>query len=321
MTYHVLVPDNVHQKAIDILEASAGIRVAAPGKMERAALLEAAASADALIIRSGVSADAELMRRAPRLKAIARAGVGVDNVDLAAAAARGIVVMNSPGGNTIATAEHAFGLMLALSRHIAPGHQSLAQGRWQRKAFIGVELKGKTLGIIGLGRIGQAIAARAQAFEMTVIAHDPYLPPAIAEAIHVPLLPLEEVYARADYLTLHAMVTDETRGMINARAIARMKPGMRVINAARGALIHSADLAAALQSGKVAGAALDVYEQEPPPADHPLIGLPNVLHTPHLAASTADAQITVAAEAARLVVDYLLEGKAANVCNPDALEC
>ncbi len=314
--FNVLVPDNVHQNAIDILEASAGISVSAPGKMERADLLEAVADAQGLIIRSGVTADAELFAVAPQLKAIARAGVGVDNVDLAAATAQGTVVMNTPGGNTISTAEHTLGLMIALSRHIAPGHQSLAEGRWERKAFTGVELKGKTLGIIGLGRIGQAIATRAQAFEMTVIAHDPYLPPAVADAINVPLLALDEVFARSDFLTLHAMITDETRGMIKADTIATMKEGVRIINAARGALIHSADLAAALKSGKVAGAALDVYEQEPPPADHPLIGLPNVLHTPHLAASTSDAQITVAVEAAQLIVNFLLGGKAANVCNP-----
>ncbi|MCY3865159.1 MAG: hydroxyacid dehydrogenase [Chloroflexi bacterium] len=314
--FYVLVPDNIHQKAIDILEASEGISVSAPGKLEREALLEALAEAHALIIRSGVAADAELIGKAPALRAIARAGVGVDNVDLAAATAQGIVVMNTPGGNTISTAEHAFGLMIALSRHIAPGHQSLAEGRWERKAFSGVELKGKTLGIVGLGRIGQAIATRAQAFEMQVIAHDPYLPPAIADAINVPLLALEAVYARADYLTLHTLVTDETRGMINTKTIATMKDGVRIINAARGALINSADLAAALSSGKVAGAALDVYETEPPPADHPLIGAPKVLHTPHLAASTADAQVTVAVEAAQLVVDFLLEGKVANMCNP-----
>ena len=315
MTYHVLVPDNVNQKAIDLLEAADGIRVSAPGKLERADLLAAVADAHALIIRSGVTADAELLAAAPKLKAIARAGVGVDNVALAAAAERGIVVMNTPGGNTISTAEHTFGLMIALARHIPHSHQSLAQGRWDRKHFAGIELKGKTLGIIGLGRIGQAIATRAQAFEMSVIAHDPYLPPEVAAAISVPLLPLGDVYARSDFLTFHAMVTEETRGMVNARSIAAMKDGVRIINAARGALINSVDLAQALKSGKVAGAALDVYEREPPPADHPLISLPNVVHTPHLAASTADAQVTVAIEAAELVRDYLLEGKAANVCN------
>ena len=253
MTFHVLVPDNVHQNAIDILEASADIRVSAPGRLAREDLLKAVAEAHALIIRSGVTADAELLAHARQLKAIARAGVGVDNVDLAAATARGVAVMNTPGGNTISTAEHTFGLMIALSRHIAPGHQSLAEGRWERKAFTGVELKGKTLGIIGLGRIGQAIAKRAQAFEMNVIAHDPYLPPAVAEAINVPLLDLNAVYAQADFLTLHAMVTDETRGMINARTIAAMKEGVRIINAARGALINAADLAAALNERQSGG--------------------------------------------------------------------
>lgn len=319
MAFHVLVPDDVNQKAIDILEQRAGIRVTAPGKMERRALLDCLSDVDALVIRSAVRADAELIEAAPRLKAIARAGVGVDNVDLLKATSRGIVVMNTPGGNTISTAEHVFGLMLALARHIPQGHQSLAAGRWERKLFVGGELKGKTLGIIGLGRVGQALAVRAQAFGMTVIACDPYLPPAAADAIDVALIGLEEVYARSDYLSLHALVTDETRYMIRADSIALMKDGIRIINAARGALINSADLSAALQRGKVAGAALDVYEVEPPPPDHPLIGLPNVIHTPHLAASTVDAQVAVAIEAAQLVADCLLHGKTSNVCNPDVL--
>lgn len=319
MSFHVLVPDNVHHKAIDILRNCDRIRVSAPGKLERPALLDAVADAHAIVIRSGVRADAELIEVASQLKAIARAGVGVDNVDLAAASAAGIAVMNTPGGNTISTAEHSFGLMIALSRHIPQGHQSLLEGRWDRKAFTGVELKGKTLGIIGLGRIGGAIATRAGAFEMNVIAHDPYLPPQVAAEINVPLLDLPEVYANSDYLTLHALVTDDTRGMINAKSIAMMKDGIRIINAARGALINSADLAAALTSGVVAGAALDVFEDEPPPADHPLIGHPKVIHTPHLAASTSDAQVTVAVEAAQLIVDFLLDGVAANVCNPEVM--
>ena len=211
MTYQVLVPDNVNQQAIDILLLEPRIQVSAPGKMERAALLHAIADAQAIIIRSGVTADAELIAAATQLKAIARAGVGVDNVDLDAATQRGIVVMNTPGGNTISTAEHTLGLMIALSRHIPQGHQSLAEGRWDRKAFTGVELKGKTLGIIGLGRIGQAIAKRAHAFEMAVIAHDPFLSPQVAADINVPLLDLAEVYARSDYLSLHALVTAETK--------------------------------------------------------------------------------------------------------------
>ena len=320
MSFHVVVPDNVNPKAIDSLRDRAGIRVSAPGKLARPALFAAIANAHAIIIRSGVTADDELLARAQELKAIARAGVGVDNVDLQAATARGIVVMNTPGGNTISTAEHSFGLMLALSRHIPQGHQSLLAGRWERKLFSGVELQGKTLGIIGLGRIGQAIAARAQAFDMQVIAHDPYLPAQVAAQINVPLLELAQVYANSDYLTLHALVTDTTRGMINAEAIAGMKDGIRIINAARGALINSGDLAAALTSGKVAGAALDVFEEEPPPANHPLVGHPKVIHTPHLAASTADAQVTVAIEAAQLILDFLLDGVAANVCNPEVLK-
>jgi len=319
MTFHVLVPDNVDQKAIDILENAEGLTVSAPGKMERDALFEVIGDADAIIIRSGVTADAELLEKATKLKAIARAGVGVDNVDLVKSTENGVVVMNTPGGNTISTAEHTFGMMIALSRHIPQGHQSLVEGRWDRKKFVGVELKGKTLGIIGLGRIGQAIAVRAQAFEMNVIAYDPYLPAEVAKAINVELLDLDEVYAQSDYLSLHAMVTDETKNMINADSIAKMKDGIRILNAARGVLINSADLAEAIKSGKVAGAALDVYEVEPPPADHPLVGLDNVLHTPHLAASTSDAQVTVAVEAAELIVDYLLNTKSNNVCNPDVL--
>ncbi len=315
MSFHVLVPDTVHQSAIDRLRAHKGIRVSAPGKLERAVLLDSVADVHALIIRSGVAADAELLDAANELRAIARAGVGVDNVDLAAATARGVVVMNTPGGNTISTAEYTLGLMLALARHIPQGHASLAAGRWDRKRFGGVELSGKTLGIIGLGRIGQAIALRAQAFEMNVVAHDPYLPPEIAQGLAVPLLELDEVYAQADFLSLHALITDETRGLINAGSIARMKDGVRIINAARGALINEADLADALQSSRVAGAALDVYAQEPPPPDNPLLGLPNVIHTPHLAASTADAQVTVAVEAAQLILDFLLDGKVANTCN------
>lgn len=318
-TFHVLVPDDVDQKAIDILTKAEGIRVTAPGKMERQAFLDAIGGADAIVIRSGVKADAELLEKATNLKAIARAGVGVDNVDLEKATEKGIVVMNTPGGNTISTAEHTFGLMIALSRHIAQGHQSMQEGRWDRKKFVGVELKGKTLGLVGLGRIGQAVAIRAQAFEMDVIAYDPYLPPEVAKGINVELVELDDLYARSDYISLHALVTDETKDMINSESIAKMKKGVRIINAARGALINADDLTVALNIGQVAGAALDVFEPEPPPDGYPLVGLPNVIHTPHLAASTSDAQVTVAIEAAELIVDFLLNGKSANVCNPDVV--
>lgn len=319
MTAQVLIPDNVDQIAIDMLARTDGIAVNAPGKLERAQALLDVADAEALVIRSGIQVDAELIAQAKNLKVIARAGVGVDNVDLAAATARGIVVMNTPGGNTVSTAEHTIGLMLALARHIPQGHASMVAGRWDRKLYMGVELRGKTLGVVGFGRIGRAVAKRAQAFNMNVIAFDPYITPDLAAEMGVELVDLETLFARSDFITLHSLVTDETRHMINAASIRRMKPGVRIVNAARGALINEADLAAALKSGQVAGAALDVYESEPPAADHPLIGLDNVIHTPHLAASTSDAQVTVAVEAAQLVIDALLHNKYDNVVNPDAL--
>ncbi len=319
MTYHILIPDNVDDKALEVLQKANGLSYQS-GSMKREETLARIGEAHALIIRSATKADADLLSRAPHLKVIARAGVGVDNVDLDAATERGIVVMNTPGGNTISTAEYTFGLMLSLARYIPQGHQSLGGGQWDRKSFTGVELRGKTLGLIGFGRIGQAVAIRAKAFDMDVIAYDPYVPSHMMADLNVEELSLDELYARADFISLHALVTDETRGMINATSIAKMKRGVRIINAARGALINDADLATAIRSGHVAGAALDVYEPEPPNADHPLIGLQGVIHTPHLAASTSDAQITVAIEAAELVVNALLYNRYDNVCNPAVLK-
>jgi D-3-phosphoglycerate dehydrogenase len=318
-TYHVLVPDSVHPSAVEILQ-SAGLSVTAPGQMKRPETLAAAAEADALIIRSATKADAELLNAAARLKAIARAGVGVDNVDLDVATQKGIVVMNTPDGNTVATAEHTFGLMLALARHIPQAHSSMQAGRWDRKSYMGTELRGKTLGIVGFGRIGRAIAKRALAFEMTVIAHDPYIPLDIAEDFGVELVSLDALFARADFISLHSLITDETRHMINKDSLARMKPGVRIINAARGALVNEADLAEAIKSGHVAGAALDVYGEEPPPPDHPLVGPPNVIDTPHLAASTEEAQVAVAVEAAHLIAAALTRGEFKNVVNVEVLK-
>jgi D-3-phosphoglycerate dehydrogenase len=320
MPYHVLIADSVDPAAVELLRQASGITVTAPGGMSRADVLAAIPSADALVIRSATTADAELLAAAPNLKVIARAGVGVDNVDLPAATRQGIVVMNTPDGNTIATAEHAFGLMLALARHIPDSEISMRGGKWDRKSFMGVELRGKTLGIIGFGRIGRAVAKRALAFEMTVITADPYIAADVAEDFGVELVDLDTLYARADFITLHSVITDETRGMINAASLSKMKRGVRIVNAARGALIDERALAEAIASGQVAGAALDVYSAEPPPADHPLVGLPGVVHTPHLAASTADAQINVAIDAAQLVLDALQKGEYRNVCNPAVLE-
>jgi D-3-phosphoglycerate dehydrogenase len=271
MSYHVLISDRLSQEGIDLLEANADFRVTAGG-LSREEALAAAADADGLIVRSGTKVDAEFLAAAPNLKAIARAGVGVDNIDLAVAGEKGIAVMNTPGGNTIAAAEHTFGLMLALARHVPPAHQSLLEGRWDRKLYMGTELRAKTLGIIGLGRIGQAVAVRAQAFGMTTIAYDPVMPPDVFDSVKVASVALDDLYAQSDYIVLHAPATDETRHMINAASIASMKDGVRIINTARGALIDAQALADAIQAGKVAGAALDVYPTEPPADRFPAAG-------------------------------------------------
>lgn len=319
MTFHVLVPDSVDQAAIDLLNAASDITVEAPGKMARADLLSKIATTNAIIIRSGVKADAELLNAAADLKFIARAGVGVDNVDLAVATERGIVVMNTPDGNTVATAEHTFAILLGMMRHVHTGHQSLAEGRWDRKSFEGNELRGKTLGIVGFGRIGKAVAKRALAFEMNVVTYDPYVTVEMAQESGVEKVDLSGLYERSDILTLHTIITEATLNMIDATAIARMKDGVRIVNAARGALIDESALADALDSGKVAGAALDVYSVEPP-ENNRLIGHPKVLHTPHLAASTEEAQTAVAVEAAEIIIRAARHGIYTNVVNPDVLE-
>ena len=321
--YRVLVADNVHQTAMDVLNEAEGIEVLVPDAANRDAVKEKIGSADALLVRSATKVDRDLMETASRLRVIARAGVGVDNVDLDEATARGIAVMNTPDGNTIATAEYTFGLMLALVRQIPQAHQSMNEGRWDRKAFMGLELRGKTLGIIGLGRIGRAVAKRAQAFEMNIIAHDTYEGAheiARGEGTIFESVYLDDLYARADIITLHPSLAEDTKKMIHAQALAKMKRGVYLINAARGGLIVDADLAAALESGQVAGAAIDVYHEEPPPPGNPLLKAPNIVHTPHLAASTEDAQINVGVGAARLVVNALLNQDFRNVVNPAALE-
>ncbi|MCZ7544962.1 MAG: hypothetical protein M5R40_16210 [Anaerolineae bacterium] len=315
---HILVADPLHPSGLAVLAETSGVTFAAPGKMDRATALAAIPDADALIIRSGTPADRELIAAGARLRVICRAGVGVDNVDVGFATARGVAVMNTPHGNAVAAAELTFGLMLALARHIPQASASVGAGRWDRRAFVGTELRHKTLGIIGLGRIGSAVARRAAAFDMRVIAHDPNLRDDDTRRALAECVTLDELIARSDYITLHAPLKDATRGLINAARIAAMKDGVRIINAARGALVDEAALADAIRSGKVAGAAVDVYSAEPP-AGNPLVGLPGVVHTPHLGASTVEAQEAVAVEAAQQVVDALLRGVYRNVVNPQAL--
>lgn len=316
--FHILVSDSLSDDGLAVLRAD-DVRLTAPGKMARDDVLAAISDADALIVRSGTQADRDLIERGAALKVIGRAGVGVDNIDLAAATERGVVVMNAPSANTIATAEHAFALMLALVRHVPQGHASLAAGEWERKQFMGSELRGKTLGVIGIGRIGREVGARALAFSMRVLSYDPYVPAESAREMGFePLDSLDDLLAQSDIVTLHALVTPETRGLLNAETLAKMKDGARLVNVARGALVDEAALAAALDSGKLAGAAIDVYAQEPPEGS-PLVGHPNVVHTPHLAASTAEAQSLVGVMIAQQVLDVLRGGPPRDVVNPEVL--
>jgi D-3-phosphoglycerate dehydrogenase len=317
---HILIPDNLDKAGLNLLSGVEGITIQSAAKMSRDEVIAAIPEVDALIIRSATKVDRAMLEAAPKLKLVGRAGVGVDNVDLIAATDRGVVVMNAPDGNTIATAELAFALMLSLARQIPAAQASMQAGQWDRKSFMGSELRGKTLGIIGFGRVGRAIATRAKAFEMTVITYDPYVSHESPMAMGVEPVSLGTLYERADFITLHALVTDENKHMINAKSIAQMKQGVRIINAARGALINEADLAQAIKDGHVGGAGIDVYEPEPPEAGHPLVGLKGVIHTPHLGASTLEAQDEVAVQIAQQTLDALLKSKYKNVVNPDVLQ-
>ena len=314
--YTVLVPDHLNKAGLDTLRAVPDLEVYAPGKMTRQDTLAAAPNAHAIIIRSDTRVDAELLALAPNLKVVVRAGVGVDNIDLDECSARGVVVMNTPDANTISTAEHALALILALARHIPQADRSVRNGQWERKAFTGMQLYGKTLGIIGFGRVGRALAERAQCLGLTEIAYDPFVPHEVARHLGLSLVPrLEELLEVADIISLHATMTRDTEEFINADTIAQMKDGVLIVNAARGKLINAADLAAALKSGKVAGAALDVYEVEPPTDDNPLMGLPSVIYTPHLGASTFEAQEAVGVQAANAVINALIKNRFDNVRN------
>jgi D-3-phosphoglycerate dehydrogenase / 2-oxoglutarate reductase len=320
VAYHILIPDDLDKAGLNLLGATSDVTVQAAAKMSRDEVLAAIPNADALIIRSATKVDRSMLEAAPRLKLVGRAGVGVDNVDLPSATDRRVVVMNAPDGNTVATAELAFALMLSMVRQIPAAQVSLASGKWDRKSFMGSELRKKTLGIIGFGRVGRAIAKRAQAFEMNVITYDPFVSSEAPMAMQVTPVTLDELYAKSDFITLHAMLTDENKHMINSASIAKMKPTVRIINAARGALINEADLAQAVKDGKIAGAGIDVYNEEPPEAGNPLIGLPGIIHTPHLGASTLEAQDEVAIQIAQQTLNALFKGEYRNVVNPDVLD-
>jgi D-3-phosphoglycerate dehydrogenase len=314
----ILVSDDVSESGLEPLRA-AGFGVEKRLGLKPEELREIVRDYDGLVVRSETKVTAAVMDEAVRLRAIGRAGVGVDNIDVPAATTRGIIVMNAPDGNTMTTAEHTLALLLALARGVPQAHASLRAGNWERKKFIGVELRGKTLGIVGLGRIGRVVASRARGFEMKVLAFDPFVAPEQAREMDLELGTLEEVCARADFLTVHTPLTAETRGIIGAREFARMKPDVRIINCARGGLIDERALYAALKEGRVAGAALDVFEEEPPSQSNPLLEFEGVITTPHLGASTREAQEGVAVTVAEQMRDYFQTGALRGAVNAPAL--
>ena len=313
----IVVAEKISEAAMRLFRDGTGWTVITPDEFAQSP--EAALrDADALIVRSAVQADKKLIEHAPALRIIGRAGVGVDNVDQEFATRRGIVVMNTPGANAVAVAELTLGLMLCLARSIPRAAETMRAGKWEKKTLQGTELSGKTLGIIGLGRIGIEVARRAAAMKMDVIAYDPYVAPKIARDLEVTLADLDEVYAQADYLSLHLGLSERTLRLIDADAIAKMKKGVRIVNCARGELIDDVALAAALEAGKVAGAALDVFSKEPP-HDNPLLATPNVIATPHIAGSTAEAQEAVGVQIARQVTEYLRNSIVQNAVNVPSL--
>jgi len=314
----IFVADDVSDNGLHPLSA-AGFAVEKRTRLGLDDLREALKDCEGLVVRSETKVTAELMDHAPNLRVIGRAGVGVDNIDVPAATAHGIVVMNAPDGNTITTAEHTIALLVALARQVPQANSSLKLGNWERKRFIGVELQGKTLGIVGLGRIGKTVASRARAFGMNIVAFDPFIAPEQARDLEIEVGSLADVFARADFLTVHTPLTADTRGIVGREAFLKMKRGVRIINCARGGLVDEAALLEALNSGIVAGAALDVFEKEPPAADNPLLALDQVIVTPHLGASTTEAQEGVAFTVAEQMRDYLLSGALKGAVNVPAL--
>jgi D-3-phosphoglycerate dehydrogenase len=301
-TFRVLVTDELSPQAMECLDAAADVSYDVVKRPAKDKLIEIIPQYDALLVRSSGRIDADVLAAATRLKVVGRAGAGVDNIDVEAASLRGVMVMNTPGANTIATAEHTMTLMLALCRHIPQADASLRAGQWERSRFLGVQLYQKVLGIVGLGRVGQQVARRAQGFEMSVIAFDPHISDEVAHELKVELVGLDDLLTRSDFISLNAALTAESRGLIGAANIARMKPGVRIINCARGALLDENALYDALVAGHVAGAALDVFGEEPLSADSKLRTLANVVLTPHLAASTIEAQRDVGTK----IVDQVL---------------
>jgi D-3-phosphoglycerate dehydrogenase len=317
MTPRVLIADKLSPAAAGIF-TERGIATETRIGLDKEQLAEVIGQYDGLAVRSATKVTEKVLANANGLKVIGRAGIGVDNIDVPAATARGVIVMNTPFGNSVTTAEHTISLLMALARQIPEADRSTQSGKWEKSRFMGVEVTSKTLGVIGCGNIGSIVADRAQGLKMKVIAYDPFLSPERALDIGVEKVDLDELFRRADFITLHTPLTDKTRNIINESSLAKMKKGVRIINCARGGLIGEAALAEALKSGHVAGAALDVFETEPA-IENPLFGLPNVICTPHLGASTTEAQENVALQVAEQMADYLLKGAISNAVNFPAI--
>jgi len=319
----VLVSDSLSDKGIEILK-SAGLSVDVNTKLSKDELLKIIGEYDGLVVRSATKVTAEVIGTAKNLKVVGRAGAGLDNIDVVTATKKGIVVMNTPGGNTVTTAEHSISMLLSMVRHIPQATASIKGGKWEKSKFTGVEFFNKTLGIIGMGRVGSHVAKLAQGLMLNVLAYDPFLSPENAQKMGVELVTLSDVYSRSDFITIHSPLTAETRNMVNAEAINKMKDGVMIVNCARGGIVDENALFEALKSKKIAAAAFDVFVQEPIDPKNPLLTLDNFICTPHLGASTMEAQENVALAIAEQIVDYLIKGVIRNAANfpsvpPDVL--
>lgn len=313
---NILIAEKLADAGIELFRSQPGWNTIVSNPKEYSSHL---ADADALLVRSAVQVNKDVLAKAPKLRIIGRAGVGVDNVDLDAATEAGVLVMNTPGGNAVSVAEHTLALMLAMARRIPQATVSTKSGKWDKKNLIGFELRGKTLGIVGLGSIGREVVKRARAFEMRIVAHDPYVTSQIARDLNIELLPLVELYKQSDYITLHLSLTPETQDLLGKEAFAQMKKGVRIVNCARGELVDDAALQEAIGVGIVAGAALDAFPVEPPPPGYPLFSVDAILATPHIGGSTEEAQEIVGVRIAEQVVEYLKSGVAINAVNMPAL--
>ncbi len=313
-TLNILICDGLDESGLSLLRAVPGVRVDVPEQLDAEAIKATLPGYDAMIVRSRTKVNAKMIADAPRLKVIGRAGTGVDNIEVEAASDKGILVMNTPGANAVAAAEHTLAMMLALARHIPQATQSMREGLWEKKKFMGTELFHQTIGIIGLGKIGSIVADRALAMKMEVLAHDPHIVPEMAAVLGAEYVSMDDLLARSDFITVHTPLTPETRRLINRETLAKTKPGVHILNCARGGLIDEEALYEFIASGHVAGAALDVFEKEPP-AGNPLLGMKQVIFTPHLGASSVQAQENVSRAIASQIMDYLQRGLIRNAVN------